>query len=204
MMKYLSLVLNIVLLAAVGYLFYVHFSGKGHGSDLVKKEGMPFMADSNCFRSPIAYVELDSLNENISFIKNKRKELEAEQKAIETEWENGYKGLQATKDNFLKKGAAITQDEYEKFQLQLMDQQQQIDGKKQSLNQKLGEKSFNIMEDIQRKLKEFLAEYNNEKKYVYILTTGSGQDYMAFKDTSFNITKDVIKGMNIKLKSAGK
>ncbi len=33
----------------------------------------------------IAYVELDSLNENITYIKTKRKELEAEQRSIETE-----------------------------------------------------------------------------------------------------------------------
>ena len=44
-----------------------------------------------------------------------------------------------------------------------MDQQQQIDTRKQMLSQKLSEKSFGIMEDIQKKVKEFLAEYNKDK-----------------------------------------
>lgn len=54
------------------------------------------------------------------------------------------------------------------------------------------------MEDIQKKLKDFLSEYNKDKKYMYIFTTGTGLDYMVFKDSSLNITRDVIKGMNEK------
>jgi outer membrane protein len=204
MMKNLSLVLNLVLLAAVGYLYYYNFSGKKQGKSVDQTGGMNMAGDSNSSRSPIAYVELDSLNENITYIKERRKELETEQRNIETDWENGYKGLQAAKDNFLKKGTAISQEEAEKFQGQLIEQQQQIDGKKQALTQKLSEKSFTIMDDIQKKLKEFLAEYNKEKKYIYILTTGSGQDYMAYKDPTLNITNDVIRGMNIKMKSLSK
>lgn len=204
MMKNLSLVLNLVLLAAVGYLYYYNFSGKKQGKGVDKNNGSTLQTDSNWSRAPIAYVELDSLNENIIYIKQKRKELEADQKNIETEWENGYKGLQAAKDNFLKKGAAITQADAEKFQTQLLEQQQQIDGKKQALSQKLSEKSFSIMEDIQKQLKEFLAQYNKEKKYIYILTTGSGQDYMVYKDSTLNITNDVINGMNAKMKLPSK
>ena len=162
------------------------------------------MKDSNCNRPPIAYVELDSLNENITYIKDKRKELELEQKAIESEWEEGYKGLDAQKNNFLKKGAAITQEEAQDFQGKLLQQQQAIDGKKQTLSQKLSEKSFSFMDDIQKKLKEFLTEYNKEKKYMYILTTGTGLDYMVYKDPSLNITDEVIKGMNEKMRALTK
>ena len=199
-MKNLSLVLNIVLLAAVGYLYYDHFSAKKSGKPAVMKDGAgtgPAWKDSVCSHPLIAYVELDSLNENITFIKDKRKELEAEQKRIESEWENGYKSLEAQKNNFLKKGAAITQDEAEKFQSQLLAQQQQIDGKKQSQTQTLSERSFTFMGDIQKKLKAFLIEYNKDKKYMYILTTGTGMDYMVYKDLSLNITDDVVKGMNL-------
>ena len=160
--------------------------------------------DSHGYRPPLAYVELDSLNEQINFIKDKRKELEAEMKAIEQEQENGYRNLQAQKDNFLKKGAAITEEEAQIFQGKLIDQQQKIDGRKQQLNQKLNEKSFGIMEGIQKKLKDFLTEYNKDKKYMYIFTTGTGLDYMVFKDSTLNITNDVIGGMNAKMKAEAK
>lgn len=203
MMKNLSLAINVVLVLAVAFLYYHNFSGKK--SNTVAARGSSYMAsDSNSARPPLAYVELDSLNEKITYIKEKRKELEAEMKAIDEEQEKGYRNLQAQKDNFLKRGASITEEEAANFQGKLIDQQQQIDSRKQALSQKLNEKSFGIMEDIQQKLKEFLTEYNSDKKYMYIFTTGTGLDYMVFKDTTLNITNDVIKGMNERMKKSGK
>jgi outer membrane protein len=202
-MKNLSIVLNGVLLVAVAVLYYLHFSGN-KSADKQAKKASPVLATSTNARPLIAYVELDSLNEKITYIKNKRKELEAEQKVIENEWENGYKGLENQKNNFLKKGAAITQEEAQQFQGVLMQQQQQIDERKQSLTQKLGEKSYKFMDDIQKKLKDFLNDYNMEKNYMYIFTTGTGLDYMVYKDSSLNITDDVIAGMNEKMKVPAK
>ncbi len=202
-MKNLSLVLNIILVLAVGYLYYYDFSGK-KTKEVAAKLGSFKASDSNNYRPPLAYVELDSLNEKITFIKEKRKELEAEMKAIEQEQENGYRGLQAQKDNFLKKGAAITEEEAQIFQGKLIDQQQRIDSRKQELSQKLNEKSFGIMEGIQKKLKDFLTDYNKDKKYMYIFTTGTGLDYMVFKDSTLNITNDVVEGMNAKMKAEAK
>lgn len=201
MIKNLSLFINIVLLAAVGYLYYYNFSGRKTHTLSSADDNPKILSNNNYTGSPIAYVELDSLNENITYIKQKRKELEIEQKSIESEWENAYKGLEAQKNNFLKKGASITQEEAQQFQGQLMAQQQQIDGRKQLLSQKLGEKNFSFMDDIQKRLKEFLTAYNKDKKYMYILTSGTGLDYMVYKDSSLNITNDVIKGMNEKMKA---
>ena len=204
MIKNLSLIINLVLLVAVGYLFYYNFSGKKTGSLSSNGDNSEKLSNSNYSHSPIAYVELDSLNENITYIKEKRKELEIEQKSIEADWEAGYKSLEAQKNTFLKKGASITQEEAQQFQGQLMQQQQQIDAKKQTLSQKLGEKSYSFMDDIQKKLKEFLTDYNKDKKYMYILTTGTGLDYMVYRDPSLNITNDVINGMNEKMKALTK
>ncbi|MEX1202997.1 MAG: OmpH family outer membrane protein [Ferruginibacter sp.] len=197
-MKHFSTILSIVLLIAVGFLYFHEFSGKktavsnvANPSDSKNKAASPAL---------IAYVELDSLNEKITFIKEKRKELEGEQRAIETEWENGYRGLENQKNTFLRKGDAITQQMAEEFQNQLIQQQQRIDEKKQGLTQKLSEKSYKFMDNIQKDLKGFLIEYNKTKNYQYILTTGTGLDYMVFKDSSLNITMDVINGMNEKMK----
>ena len=88
----------------------------------------------------------------------------------------------------------------EEFQNQLILQQQRIDEKKQGLTQKLSEKSYKFMDNIQKDLKSFLIEYNKTKNYQYILTTGTGVDYMVFKDSTLNITSDVVNGMNEKMK----
>ena len=202
-MKNLSLLLNVLLIVAVGILYYLHFSGK-KTADVKPKIMAPKITGSEAGHMAIAYVEMDSLNDNIIYIKTKRKELEAEQKKIETEWENGYKGLEAKRDNFLKKGNAITQEMAQQFQGELAQEQQQIDEKKQSLSQQLNEKSYKFMDDIQKKLRDFLGEYNSQKNFTYIFTTGTGLDYMVYKDSSLNITADVIAGMNEKMSSSAK
>jgi outer membrane protein len=190
----------VILLLAVAFLYYHVFANKQASTAGVKTTSST-ASIKEAVHAPIAYVELDSLNEKIVYIKEKRKVLEAEQRAIETEWQNGYRGLENQKNNFIKKGDAITQQMAEQFQGQLMQQQQKIDEKKQILTQKLSERSYKFMDDIQKKLKDFLAEYNKEKNYMYILTTGTGLDYMVYKDSSLNITDDVVNGMNEKLKS---
>jgi len=202
-MKNLSMVLNVVLILAVGGLYYLHFSGEKK-ADVKSKIIAPKITGNETGKMSIAYVELDSLNENITYIKTKRKELEAQQRSIEADWESGYKGLEAKKNNFLKKGSAITQEMAQQFQGELMQEQQQIDEKKQSLSQQLNEKSYKFMDDIQKKLKDFLAEYNSQRNFTYIFTTGTGLDYMVYKDSSLNITADVIAGMNEKMAVSAK
>ncbi len=194
-MRSFLIAINSLLIFAVIFLYF-----KVYNTTSTKKiqssESFNNKSAVNLKNTSIAFVELDSLNEKIGFIKDRRKELEIEQKAIETEWQNGYRGLENRKNEFLKRGNAITQQEAEKFQGELLRQQQQIDQRKQSLTQKLSEKSYKFMDNIQKKLKDFLNEYNKSKNYQFILTTGTGLDYMLYKDSTFNITKDVIKGMN--------
>ena len=198
-MKYFSIVLNVVLLAAVIFLYAKVFT-RTSSETVVTKNIVKNGTVENTAQAGIAFVELDSLNEKITYIKDRRKELEAEQKIIEMDWQSGYRTLENKKNEFLKKGNSITQQEAEKFQGELMQQQQQVDAKKQSSTQNLSEKSYKLMDDIQKKLKDFLNDYNKNKKYQYILTTGTGLDYMLYKDSTFNITNDVIIGMNDKLK----
>jgi outer membrane protein len=196
LMKNFSIGLNILLLIAVIFLYVKVFSGNSSSQKVEKKT---IATSGEKIKDDIAYVELDSLNEKITYIKTRRTELETEQRSIETEWQNGYRNLENQKNAFLKKGNAITQQDAERFQGELMQQQQQIDGKKQNLTQKLSEKSYRFMDDIQKKLKDYLNEYNKDKNYRYILTTGTGLDYMVYKDSALNITADVIKGMNEKM-----
>ena len=194
-MRPFLIVVNSILIIAVVFLYVKIFKN----TTLKKTEPSSNLISNNSGNlknASIAFVELDSLNEKIGFIKDRRKELEIEQKSIETEWQNGYRGLENKKNEFLKRGNSITQQEAEKFQGELLQQQQQVDLRKQGLTQKLSEKSYKFMDDIQKKLKEFLNQYNKTKNYQYILTTGTGLDYMLYKDSTFNITADVIKGMN--------
>jgi outer membrane protein len=195
-MNKLSVALNIILVAATGYLYYYSFSGKKSNSAASNTGKYANAKDSCTTQHRIAYVELDSLNENLVFLKQRRKELEQQQKQIESEITNDYKALEAKQNSFIQKNPNASPDEIQNFRAQLAKGQQDIEIKKQNQTQALNQKSFDLMESIQKKLKQFLAEYNKEKKYQYILTTGSGIDYLIYKDSTLDITRDVIKGMN--------
>jgi outer membrane protein len=200
-MKNVSLIINIILLLAVAFLYFYTFGNKNANKPIAAKAVIKDSAGNiTSTGGVIAYVELDSLNSKITYIKSRREELEREQKAIENEWNSGMRNLEARRDKFVQRGNAITQAEAEKFQEELMAGQQTIEQKKQNSSNKLQEKSYRYMEDIQGKLKNFLADYNKEKGYTYILTAGTGLDYMIYRDSTLNITNDVISGMNAQLK----
>jgi outer membrane protein len=192
-MKQFSTVLNIVLIAAVALLYYFYFSGTkkaGQAGNTVKH------VDSCLGTQVIAYIDLDSLNNNVDYIKHRKKELELEQSQIVSEYQAAYQQMEADRNNFIKRGSAITQQEAEDFQEKLQQRQQLVESNRQVKGQKLAEKSAKTMDDMQTKLKAFLNEYNKDKKYSYILATGTGLDYLFFKDSTKNITQDVIKGLN--------
>lgn len=203
-MKKSTLIFQAVLVLAVAVLYFLHFK---HQSDCSAKKITPkAKAVSNGATSgvQIAYIDLDSLNEKIDYIKTTRKTLEAEQNGIENEWENAYKGLENEKNKFLNQSSAITREEAESFQASLMQKQQMVDAAKQDKLQKLNEKSFKFLEEIQQNLKAFLNEYNEEGRYSFILSTGNGLDYMLYKDSASNISDDVIAGMNERFKQQKK
>ena len=186
---------NIFLLVAVGFLFYKVFA-----KDVSIKKVTTVTnggKNANNLVGKIAYVELDSLYENIKYIRNMRESLEAEQKLIEREWTSGLQGLDSKKNNFIaKNGNNMTQEMAEQFQNQLLQEQQNIESRKQNLASKLSDKSYRFMDDVQTKMKTFLNDYNTDKGYAYILTSGTGLDYMIYRDSTLNITDDVISGMN--------
>lgn len=201
-MKNLSLILNVVLLAAVGYLYYANFSGaagkKSSSGTIVAKTNDSLAADVK-----VAYVDLDSLNEKITYFKQSRKDLEQLQKSNEAEITNDMRALEAKQNNFMQKNPNPTPEDVQSLRAQLMQDQENIESKKQKYTQVLNQRNFELVERIRKDLKDFFAEYNRDKRYHYILTTSSDLDYILYKDSTLNITNEVIKGMNDKQKAKG-
>ncbi|MES2431472.1 MAG: OmpH family outer membrane protein [Bacteroidota bacterium] len=202
-MQKISTILNVVLLLAVAVLYYLHFSaGKRSTKKSSYTKAIPDSITAK--KQVVAYVELDSLYTQVAFIKARRSEIESDQRSITANYEKAYMDLENQKNNFLKKGNAITQQEAQAFQEQLMQKQQDIEANKQANGQKLAEKGAKAMDDMQNKLKEFLNEYNSDKRYTYILATGTGLDYIFYKDSALDITPEIVKGLNEKIKVDGK
>lgn len=158
---------------------------------------------NNAFQQ-LAYVELDSINKNVMFIKLRKKELDAEQKLIMNEYETACRQQEIEKNNFIKRSNAISQEDAEVFQSKWLAKQQDVETIKQSKGQQLAAKGSKIMEDMQITLKDFLNNYNRDKRFAYIFATGAGFDYLFYKDSCQNITADIVRGLNEKMSTKGK
>lgn len=74
--------------------------------------------------------------------------------------------------------------------------------RKQQLDQDYNDLMVRRQNDIKSKIETFLKEYNKSKHYSYIVSYEQGLFY--YKDTAYNITADVVKGLNEFYKSGKK
>ena len=50
------------------------------------------------------------------------------------------------------------------------------------------------LQEVKKKIEVFLEKYNKNKEFAYIFSSNS--DLMYYKDTAYDITSDIIKGLN--------
>jgi outer membrane protein len=199
-MKHISTILNVVLLAAVGYLYYHSFSGKSKTAAFADKNtaGAKTNTGSIVPEGNIAYVEIDSLHENYVYFKTQQNELERRQKAATNELEEKQKKFQSRAAQLQQRAQSMTPQEQEAAGQEIQGMQQEFEKRKQELDNQLFDLSSTMKKSVMKNVQDFLLEYNKDKKYDYILSYEPG--LMFYKDSSLNITRDVINGLNAKEK----
>ena len=198
-MKNGLLVLNIILTIAVGYLLYAQLSSKKTGSSVDRPVAKDSSANNNSFR--IAYFEMDSVEANFSMVKDVKAELNKKEESINTELDRMDKSYREKVNGYQQKAKtqSMTQVQSEMATQELMSTQEQMKNQKQALDQEYNDFMMRRMKDVKTKIEEFLKEYNKSKNYSYIVSYEQGLFY--YKDTAYNITSDVIKGLNEMYKS---
>jgi outer membrane protein len=168
-----------------------------------KKDGKPAVTatgDSNTAAVGkgfiIAYVDIDTVEANYNYFKEKKAELEKKQQAIDNELKANVKALQNEAADFQRRAQSMTQAEGEAAQRTLYDKQQQLEGKAQNMRSQYAEQENKFNEELQHRLNDFLQKFNSDKKYAYILSYRSGASNVLYKDEQYNITNEVIEGLN--------
>jgi outer membrane protein len=193
-MKRLSIILNVILFILVGVLFYLHFSEKG-----IAKNDSPInrTGDSVQYTNfPIAYVNIDSLEAHYAYFQEKKSELEKKQQTIQNELSNLAKDIQNDIAELRKNAPTMTQSEGEAAQRSIIKKQQDLQQKEQNLRQQFLKEQQQFNEELHNRLNDFLKKYNAGKKYAYILSYSEALSDILYKDTAYNITADVIRGLN--------
>jgi outer membrane protein len=183
--------MNFVLLILVGVLFYLHFSGPSAKSSHTTSKAVDSSV-SGPFK--IAYFEMDSVENNYSYLKDVRTQLKAKEQEL-TGQMNQLKSRYMDKVNKYKQEAqTMTQERQSSIEQELMGEQKMLSNKEQSIGLELQDASFKKMQDVNKRIEDFLKDYNKDKGYSYILTHQPGLIY--YKDPQYDITADVLKGLN--------
>ena len=66
--------------------------------------------------------------------------------------------------------------------------------RKSQLDQEYSDLMVRRQTEIKNKIEDFLKDYNKTRKYSYIISYEQGLFY--FRDSAYNITVDVVKGLN--------
>jgi outer membrane protein len=195
-MKHISTVLNVVLLAAVAYLYYHNFSGKSKTAVTTDKNAGVAKSGAGTAvpQGHIAYIEIDSLHENYLYYKAQKDELERRQKAATNELEEKEKKFRSRTAQLQQQAQGMTPQQQEAAGQEIQGMQQDFEKRKQQLDNDLFDLSNNMKKNVLKKVQDFLMEYNKDKKYDYILSYEPG--FMFYKDSSLNITRSVIEGLN--------
>ena len=196
-MKNASLILNIVLLVAVGVLFYLHFSGKKSpeprfAASSTQNKTMP---SGDC---KIAYFDMDSINNSFVLIKNVKAELSKEEEKINSTLTNLQKSYNDRITHYQGQQETMSQVESEKANRDILQLQDRIRTTKMQMEQKYQDLYMRKMQDVKAKVEEYLKEYNKDKGYAYILAYEPG--FIFYRDSALNITSDIIAGLNEKYK----
>ena len=62
------------------------------------------------------------------------------------------------------------------------------------MDQEMQDESLKKLQDVKKKIEDYLKDYNKDKGYSYIFA--GSPDLIYYKDTVYNITGDMLKGLN--------
>lgn len=193
-MKNFLLPLNILLAIAVAVLFYLHFNQKPAKVEVKSTTGS---TDSVVQKElKIAYVDLDSIQENYNYYKEKMDDFDRKKEGADRDLNNAFQKIENERIAFVQKGNAITQVEAENFQREYTRKMQNLENQKKSLENNIQQEGVKTMEELKKKINEFLTEYNQSRGYSYIFSYSSTINILFYKDTALNITNEVVSGLN--------
>ena len=189
-------IINIILSAAIAVLLFLQLKGgASSGNTAVQSDSTSTLK--------VAYVDLDSIQSKYSYYKEKMEEFEKKKENADRDLNNAFQKIEGERIAFAKKGESITQAEYENFQRSYQAKMQNLEQQKMVLENNIAGEGVKAMDDLKTKINEFLKEYNKKKGYSYIFSYSSALNVLFYKDTAYDITNEVVAGLNEAYKKTG-
>lgn len=197
-MKSISTILSILALLLIAALFYLHFN---HVEKLKKAAVTTDKKVNGNFK--IAYFDIDSLQEHYTYYKDVLSNIKKKESSMNAELNDMTSKYQKKIREWQEKGNAMSQSEGEAAQREYNMMQQRYQERKSELEQQLQKQQVDGMQELRKQVELFLKDYNQAKGYAYILSYEPGF-IIYYKDSAYNITHDLITGLNTQYKDKKK
>ena len=153
----------------------------------------------------IAYVEVDSLMTQYDFAKDYSMTLQKKSNNARNTLTQKGNQLQAAVNNFQQKlnnNGFTSREQAASVQAAIERQQRDLQELQARLESELANETQKFNEALRDSLNNFLTSYNKDKKYDLILSKAG--DNILFADRKYDITKDIINGLNKRYKPVAK
>jgi outer membrane protein len=192
-MKNFNSIATGIVAVAVAILYFLHFSGNSSNASKLKSTKNDSTASFTAGR--IAYFEMDSIESQYQYIKEVQAQLKSKEQSMAGELQGMRNTYLGRIQQLQQKAPGMSQQEGEAAQAEIDQMQRNMQQKEATLSQNLQEQQFKQMQAINKKIEDYLADYNKDKGFSYIFSRQAG-DFIYFKDTAYNITTEVVKGLN--------
>ena len=154
----------------------------------------------------IAYVEIDSLLTKYNFWNDLSEQMIKKEENIRTTLNEKGKKLEAEAREFERKiqnNGFATRERAEQEQARLVKQQQELQALQQKLAEELAVENQNYNLQMRDSINSFLKTYNQTKGYDLIISN-TGFDNLLYGNPAYNITDEIVEGLNARYAPAKK
>ncbi|ULQ58127.1 OmpH family outer membrane protein [Flavihumibacter rivuli] len=190
-MKQLSLVLSVVAVLASGVAIFKSIGGDKKSQDQASTKTETAAEDK---QFTIAYFDIDSLQGKYEYFKDALAQLKVKEEAMNNELSALERSYQKKIGEWQQKGATMSQAEADAVQREYAQMQQNYQQRRITLEQQLENLKMDYKKNIKTKIEAYLKEFNKSRGYSYIISYEP--ELMFYKDTIYNITDDLIEGLN--------
>jgi len=188
------LALNIILLVAVGILFFLFFTRKNDRVDEKKIDAVSVDSLPRWHNTPVAYFDMDSVEANFTEFKKMQSEVVAREARINDSINQMRSAFQSYYMKLQSQSANLTPKQRDSLGNELAQMDMDIKTRASEMNQTYQTYYMSKQQEIITKIKNYCREFNKDRKYSYIIAREPGLFY--YTDTAYNVTSQLLKGLN--------
>jgi outer membrane protein len=197
-MKNLSAILGIVALALIGVLFYLHFT---HVEELKKVSTAASKKTQTSFS--IAYFDIDSLQAHYESYQTALDAMKRKESSANQELQNLKARHQKRFMEIQQKGPTMSQAEGEAANRELGIMEQTYRQRESDLMKNLQNEQIELINGLRKEIEDYLDVYNKDNRFAYVFSYQPGF-IIYYKDSVYNITNDLVQGLNSSSKNKKK